>query len=352
MFGRQWFEPGSQVALEDDALIYEALVRKRLYAKAFEFVNYKLDSTACTKSHCFWLRQRQRVRQLQMRNHSTSVIRVAFSGFWPSFEPDDNELLNIVRHAASLAGFIVQIDYSNPDLLLFSCFGEPQPNEYLGATRLLYLGENVRPDYRDTDYSLTFDMSDYCERNIYLPLWLLRSTKYCSKSSDYQPYDMNQLEQPRNASGHDDAVVYIGNNSTPMRLEAIRELERLGVAVDCYGSQTRPVSNKINTLLRYRYSLCFENSFTPGYVTEKIVDSFMGGSFPIYWGGAPQEIFNLTEYFICNPYQSFASNMRDFIAWRNSQYRMILPPLLRQGAAAKTDANVLAGLARIIMDLF
>jgi hypothetical protein len=352
MFGRQWFGPGSQVALEEDALAFECLVRKREYTRALELAHNRVKTPDSARLQDFWKRQLNRVLQLRIRSRTSSNISVAFSGFWPSFNSNDNEILNFLRHASSLIGVDIITSNLDPDLLVFSCFGNPELNKYQKATRVLYLGENVRPDFSETDYSLTFDQSSYCGRNIYLPLWLLRSSKYAAQSVDYQPYDLTELEKPRPASGRVDSVVYIGNNSTPLRIEAIRELKNYGIKVECYGSHTRPVSDKLKTMQSYLYSLCFENSFAPGYVTEKIVDSFMGGSFPIYWGGAPPDVFNLEKYFVCNPYQSIAYSIRDFLSWKSSRVGTLLPPLLRQGGVSASDRLAVGNFAKILFDLF
>ncbi len=42
--------------------------------------------------------------------------------------------------------------------------------------------------------------------------------------------------------------------------------------------------NKSATISDYKFSLCFENSIWPGYVTEKIFDCFFAGTIPVYWG--------------------------------------------------------------------
>jgi hypothetical protein len=44
--------------------------------------------------------------------------------------------------------------------------------------------------------------------------------------------------------------------------------------------------------LDYRFSIIIENSKTDNYFTEKLVDCFMVGTVPIYWG-AP----NIDKYF-------------------------------------------------------
>ena len=237
-------------------------------------------------------------------------------------------------------------------MVIFSCFGNPGLEQFERATRLLYLGENVRPDFSIADYSLTFDMSNYCGRNIYVPLWFLRSKQCAARSADYHPFDPAELEDARPVNQGKEAVAYIGNNSTPTRMEAVNELTRLGIPVDCYGSQTRAVSSKIDTLARYRYTLCFENTYTPGYVTEKILDSFLAGSIPIYWGGAPPNTFNLDTYFVCCPYHEMTANIKGFMRWKEAAHDSHLPPLLRRGAFKKLESTILLRLAKLILDLF
>lgn len=44
------------------------------------------------------------------------------------------------------------------------------------------------------------------------------------------------------------------------------------------------VDNKIETISKYKFNLCFENVRYPGYVTEKIFDAMMAGTIPVYYG--------------------------------------------------------------------
>lgn len=65
-----------------------------------------------------------------------------------------------------------------------------------------------------------------------------------------------------------------------------------------------PVANKYTTLQKYKFIICFENSYiTPGYITEKIFDSFISATVPVYYG-AP----NVTDYI---PAETFI-DMRNF----------------------------------------
>jgi hypothetical protein len=52
------------------------------------------------------------------------------------------------------------------------------------------------------------------------------------------------------------------------------------------------VASKRDTMQGYRFSICYENiRDLPGYITEKIWDSFFAGCIPVYWGAS-----NVTSY--------------------------------------------------------
>jgi hypothetical protein len=57
-----------------------------------------------------------------------------------------------------------------------------------------------------------------------------------------------------------------------------------GKNVDVYGSGYNPVKKKITALQDYRYSFCIENCKKDYYFTEKLLDCFLSGTIPIYWG--------------------------------------------------------------------
>lgn len=42
--------------------------------------------------------------------------------------------------------------------------------------------------------------------------------------------------------------------------------------------------DKMETLKKFKYCICFENCIHPGYLTEKIFDCFFAGTIPIYFG--------------------------------------------------------------------
>lgn len=55
---------------------------------------------------------------------------------------------------------------------------------------------------------------------------------------------------------------------------------------------------KLSILEEYRFAICFENSFIPGYITEKIFTCFAAGCVPIYLGAPNVETYIPKECFI------------------------------------------------------
>eukprot|EP00434_Breviolum_minutum_P003115 symbB.v1.2.002741.t2/scaffold146.1/size298692/22 len=61
----------------------------------------------------------------------------------------------------------------------------------------------------------------------------------------------------------------------------------------------------IELLRPYKFALVFENKLVPGYVTEKIVNAFLAGCIPIYWGSrSVLEIFNPEAFIYANDIQA------------------------------------------------
>jgi hypothetical protein len=54
--------------------------------------------------------------------------------------------------------------------------------------------------------------------------------------------------------------------------------------MDLYGRGYNPVEYKLKCLKDYAFSLTIENTKKDYYFTEKLIDCFMTGTVPIYWG--------------------------------------------------------------------
>ena len=67
-------------------------------------------------------------------------------------------------------------------------------------------------------------------------------------------------------------------------IDKLNEYKRVDMGGKCQNNINRSVKNKIEFLSNYKFSIAMENSDGDGYLSEKIVDSFLAGTIPIYYG--------------------------------------------------------------------
>ena len=126
-------------------------------------------------------------------------------------------------------------------------------------------------------------------------LWILRTKGYGIKNNGYEPIDLERLTNKReiNTNKLENSIVWVGNNLTPLRLHIAFKCLKIVVLEWIYMAlQSRPIESKSSVLKNYWYSLCLENSYHPGYVTEKIFDGYQSGTIPIYWGGIDDKLID------------------------------------------------------------
>jgi hypothetical protein len=82
-----------------------------------------------------------------------------------------------------------------------------------------------------------------------------------------------------------------------LRLNFVTNCKKEIPAMDLFGKGINYISDKMDGLLPYRYSLAIENASIPYYFTEKINDCFLAYTVPLYYGCR-----NIDKYF---PPQSY-----------------------------------------------
>ena len=81
-----------------------------------------------------------------------------------------------------------------------------------------------------------------------------------------------------------------------------------------YGApKCRSISSKADVISRYRFGLCFENSISTGYVTEKIFDLLLARTIPIYFGSSSISSFVERDCFILASDFDDLSTLKNFI---------------------------------------
>jgi len=166
-----------------------------------------------------------------------------------------------------------------------------------GAKNKIWLTlENVRPPAQNNFLiTLSYDQFDFDETNFYLPAWhmmigLFGETKlegdgFGSKDEINSAHFDNLIKSRKllNYSERLFACAIIGHPH-PVRLKGIQSLNRID-KVDVYGRITgNQVKSKFDIAKKYKFTICFENDYYPGYVTEKLLQAYITGTVPIYWG--------------------------------------------------------------------
>jgi len=298
MFQRQWFSPNKQIGLGQEAKAFESLLKAKLYNEA-------LDICKSSRSHpdrsTYWNRQLCRLAHMRELNQcatlSSNLRKVYFSSFWPGFDFYNNQILDTLNFFFS--GQLVLEGVEAPelsDIIIESCYGPPC--KALHATKILFLGENVRPNYSDYDYSISFDLHHYGGRNTYFPLWLFEVDLFGRKYSDRCPFPLNEFVEAKlvNYSYRHNDIVYIGNNAEPFREYILSTLVDAGFSVKRYGSHYNPIEDKSKILGSSKLTLCFENTLHPGYITEKPFHALLAGCHALYWGGWKNNSFKNNSF--------------------------------------------------------
>jgi hypothetical protein len=81
-------------------------------------------------------------------------------------------------------------------------------------------------------------------------------------------------------------ISFIASNKNMCEEHAFRHkmVNKFGKFCDVFGRGRKEISKKIEGLADYRFSFCMENHVTNLYYTEKLLDCFLSGTIPIFYG--------------------------------------------------------------------
>lgn len=221
-------------------------------------------------------------------------IRICYVDFWKELVPETFLFTEILRQY-----YDIIMDEENPDFVFCSHFG----TEYLkyDCPRILYLGEAKCPDFNIYDYAIAFDDIQFGDRYIRYPFYLLRRKSLEKALKKHTHSNEYYLAKQKFCN----FVVSNGPGADNIRNYYFDELSKYK-RVDSGGGYRnnlpdgKPVEDKLKFQEEFKFSLAFENSGFPGYITEKITDAWAAGTIPIYWG-APEieKEFNSKAFLNC-----------------------------------------------------
>lgn len=185
--------------------------------------------------------------------------------------------------------FIFEFKNENPDYLIYDVFDCDFLNsKYNNSIKIAYYTENQIPDFNQADYAIGFDNLMYLDRYFRRTtlFWTLAKRYLHIKNKDFILERKKSLLLKKNKFCA--AVISNYRSTDKFRIKFINELNKYK-KVDMGGKFMNniggPVKNKIKFLSSYKFSISMENSEGQGYVSEKILDSLLAGTIPIYYGG-------------------------------------------------------------------
>ena len=152
----------------------------------------------------------------------------------------------------------------------------------------------------------TLDYDD-TEKTFYVPMFLDRGHISFTQSPFVRQY--TNSERPYLAA-------YIASHSPPHRDEFFKELHALDSSVDGLGKANHTKEIVIpekwwelpQVYKDYKFGFALENNNEIGYITEKIMNVYLGGSIPLYWGTSyVKKIFNPESFVYLNDFPNLKS---------------------------------------------
>lgn len=144
------------------------------------------------------------------------------------------------------------------------------------------------PDFNHADYTIGFHNIIYLDRYFRKTtlIWIFQK-RYLNIKNKF--FEKIRRKVYRTKKKNFCAAVISNIKSTDrFRINFINELSKYK-RIDMGGKYNNNVGgrikNKIKFLSSYKFSIAMENTEGQGYVSEKILDSFLAGTIPIYYGG-------------------------------------------------------------------
>ena len=231
-------------------------------------------------------------------------LKIAFSDFIFNVHDTDkfsgfNRENNYFTKALSANYDLTLSALDDADVLIYSTFGNDH-RSFLGK-KIFYTTENVLPDFEECDFAITFCHLPSEPRHLRLPQYIhyIEDPALLIKGD----YDVTEaiLKQK---NGFCNFVV--SNPRGTERNKFFRMLNRRKT-VDSGGRHFnnlgRTITDKVSFINQYKFTLAFENSSSPGYTTEKLVEPMLAQSLPIYWGNPevardfnPRSFINISDF--------------------------------------------------------
>ena len=196
-------------------------------------------------------------------------------------------------------------DFKQADYVMFSTFDESHWSVPDDSIKIFYTGENITPDFNACDYAIGFDWMEFGDRYLRFPLYYTYGKELNLALENRHLFN----EEGLRAMKQDFCSITVSNaNRNPVfkeLFEALSKYKRVNSGGRWMNNVGGPVADKMTFDRRHKFSIACENSASPGYTTEKLVQAFAAKTIPIYWGDPlVSRVFNTKAFINVNDFAS------------------------------------------------
>ena len=181
--------------------------------------------------------------------------------------------------------FIIEFDSEKPDYVFFNVFGCYHLDEkYKDAVKIAHFTENKIIDFREADYAIGQHHINYLDRYYRRPFFIYNLVNYTNK--EFQEIREEVLKNPIREKFCAAVISNTGSADGFRRIfyKELNKYKEIGMGGHYHNNVGGSVRNKKKFLSKYKFSLAMENTRADGYISEKIIDAFLAGNIPIYYG--------------------------------------------------------------------
>ena len=261
------------------------------------------------------------------------TIKIKFVGFWSDFNETDNLFYNTLKES-----FDIEIS-DNPDFLIASCLCAPFEYAKYDCVRIMYVGENISPDFTAFDYVIGCDDIRFADRYLKYPLSL-----YCNEGEFRFPKRPTEEEayEILNRKKFFCNFIYGHQSFSNKREQLFNALDKYK-HVESFGTflnnqpdkRTVRGTSKYEVLRDSKFTIAGESVVYPGFNTEKIRHPLQHNSIPIYAGDPLiKSVFNPKSFIYMEDFETL-NDLVDYVISIDSDdqkyVEMIMEPPVRDG---------------------
>ena len=209
------------------------------------------------------------------------TIKINYCGFWGSLKKENNLFYRILsKH------FSVEIS-DTPDFVICSNRGKPFEYMKYDCPRIMFMGENLSPDFTAFDYVIGFDYLDFGDRYFRLPF-----SFYFDDAKPWVPerITLEKAKETLHQKKYFCNFIYGHQSAHGMREKLFKELSTYKNVVSPGRFMNNQNTNgctwkeKREFLEQSKFTIAGDSIEYPGFFTEKIIQPFEHHSIPIYFG--------------------------------------------------------------------